>query len=93
VADDEWVVAAELTIRTVTQPVVLRVTFRGMAMDAHGKAKAALGVASEIQRSDFELTTELRQESGEPDTSPDIEIRADVEAFLREEESGIASAG
>jgi polyisoprenoid-binding protein YceI len=93
VADDEWAVNAELTIRAVTRPVVLRVTFRGMATDARGKTKAALAVAAEIQRSDFELTAELRQESGEPGTGPDIEIRADVEAFLREETSEVASAG
>ncbi len=93
VADDQWTVDAELTIRALTRPVVLRVTFRGMAMDAHGKTKAALAVAAEIQRSDFELTAELRQESGEPGTGPDIEIRADVEAFLREETSAVASAG
>lgn len=90
-ADDEWTVEAELTIRAVTRPVVLRVTFRGVAMDAHGKTKAALGVAAEIQRSDYEPTTELRQESGEPSTGPDIEIRADVEAFLREEASGLSA--
>jgi polyisoprenoid-binding protein YceI len=93
VADDEWTVDAELTFRAGTRPVVLRVSFRGMAMDAHGKTKAALGVAAEIQRSDYELTTELRQESGEPGTGPDIQIRADVEAFLREEAPASSSAG
>ncbi len=93
VADDQWTVDAELTIRALTRPVVLRVTFRGMAMDADGKTKAALAVAAEIQRSDFEFTAELRQESGEPGTGPDIEIRADIEAFLREATSAVASAG
>jgi hypothetical protein len=58
-----------------------------------GKTKAALAVAADIQRSDFELTAELHQESGEPGTGPDIEIRADIEAFLREEASGISSRG
>ncbi|MGO9790630.1 MAG: YceI family protein [Solirubrobacteraceae bacterium] len=48
VGDDGWTVDAEITIRAVTRPVVLRVTFRGMAMDAHGKIKAALAVAAEI---------------------------------------------
>lgn len=57
------------------------------------KTKAALAVAAEIQRSDFELTAELRQESGEPGTGPDIEIHADVEAFRREETSEVAASG
>ena len=59
--DGEWTVDADLTIRDVTRPVALGVTFRGMARDAGGKNKAALVVAAEIQRSDFQLTTELRQ--------------------------------
>jgi len=93
VGGDQWTVDAELTVRAVTRPVVLRVSFRGMAIDAPGNTKAALAVAAEIQRSDFELTAELRQESGEPRTGPDIEIGADVEAFLREEVSEGSSAG
>jgi polyisoprenoid-binding protein YceI len=89
---DQWTVDAELTIRGVTRPVSLEVSFRGMAVDEGGKTKAALTVAAKIYRSDFELTTELREESGEPGTGPDVEIRADVEAFLREDTSGISSA-
>jgi polyisoprenoid-binding protein YceI len=81
---DRWVVNGELTFRAVGRPVALDVTLRGMTHDAHGKAKAALRVATAIERSDFELTTELREESGEPGTGPDVEISADVEAFLRE---------
>jgi hypothetical protein len=49
----------------------------------NGKTKAALAVDAALQRSDFELTAELRQESGEPGSGPDIEVHADVEAFPR----------
>jgi polyisoprenoid-binding protein YceI len=79
-----WKAEAELTIREVTRPVALDVTFRGMAVDGRGKSKAALDVRTALQRSDFGLTTELRGESGEPGSGPDIDIHADVEAFLRE---------
>jgi polyisoprenoid-binding protein YceI len=81
--DGRWRVEAQLTIRQVTRQVALDVAFRGMAVDARGKAKAALAVEAATQRSDFDLATELRQESGEPGSGPDIEIHADVEAFLR----------
>jgi polyisoprenoid-binding protein YceI len=83
-ASDRWIVNGELTIRDISRPVQLEVTVRGMTRDAHGKAKAALTVVTAIERSDFELTTELREESGEPGTGPDVEISADVETFLRE---------
>jgi hypothetical protein len=54
-----------------------------MGVDASGKTKAALAVAAALQRSDFDLTAELLEESGEPGSGRDIEIHADVEAFLR----------
>jgi hypothetical protein len=41
-----------------------------MTVDAGGKAKAALAVEA-LQRSDFDLTAEPRQESGEPGSGPD----------------------
>lgn len=78
-----WHVDAELTIRDVVRPVTLEVTVRGMVRDGRGNAKAALAVVTWIARSDFELTTELLEESGEPGTGPDVEISADIEAFLR----------
>jgi polyisoprenoid-binding protein YceI len=81
-AGSRWTVEAELTIREVTHPVSLEVAVRG-ALDAHGKTKAALAVTTELQRSDFGLTTELLPESGSPGTGPDVEISVDVEAFLR----------
>ena len=91
VGDGAWTVDGDLRIRDITQPIALTVSFRGMTTDARGKTKVALAVAAETQRADYELTTELREESGEPGTGPDIEIRADVEAFLGEEAPGIPS--
>jgi polyisoprenoid-binding protein YceI len=93
--DGRWNIESQLTIRDVTKPVGLEVTVRGVAVDARGKSKAALSVSAAIQRVDFGLTAELSQESGPPGTGPDVEIRADVEAFLvtGRDDEGAAAAG
>ena len=83
VTGSQWTVEAELTIREITHPVSMDVVVRGVALDAHGKTKASLAVTTQLQRSDFGLTTELLEESGSPGTGPDVEITADIEAFLR----------
>ena len=87
-----WSVESQLTIREVTKPVPLEVTVRGVAVDARGKSKAALAVSAAVQRVDFGLTAELLQESGPAGTGADVEIRANVEAFLISDADDQASA-
>jgi hypothetical protein len=48
----------------------------------------ALAVSAAIERADFVMTTELVEESGPPGTGADVEITADVEAFLVTEDGG-----
>jgi polyisoprenoid-binding protein YceI len=76
-------IEAELTLHGVSRAVFLDVQVRGMTTDANGKAKAALSANAAIRRVDFDLITELQQESGEIGTGTDVEIQADLEAFLR----------
>jgi polyisoprenoid-binding protein YceI len=71
-----------LTIRDVTAEVSLNVTVRGVAVYARGKSKAALAVSAAIERADYGMTAELLEEAGPPGTGGDVEIKADVEAFL-----------
>ena len=78
-----WTVHGDLTIRDTAHDASLAVAVRGMMLDRSGRAKAALTVTTAIHRSDYGLTTELRQESGDSGEA-DVHIAADVEAFLRE---------
>lgn len=80
---NRWTVDGELTIRDVTQPVSMDVIVRGVVLDSHGNTKVTLGVVTTLQRSDFDLTAELIQESGESGSGPDVEVETDVEATLR----------
>jgi polyisoprenoid-binding protein YceI len=83
VAISVWTVSGDLTIRHVTHPITLEVTVRGARPDAHGQVKVGLTATARATRADFELTTELMQESGDAG-GPDVEIEVDVEAVLRD---------
>lgn len=82
--ENRWTLNGQLTIRGVSRPVSLLATVRGVALDGHGQNKLALTIATELRRSDFGLTTELIQESGPNETSPDVIVNAAVEATLRQ---------
>jgi polyisoprenoid-binding protein YceI len=79
--ESSWTVAGELTIRDVTRPVSFDVILRGTTIDQWGQTKLGATAASALPRPDFDLTTELQQESGD-EGGPDVWIRVDVEAIL-----------
>jgi polyisoprenoid-binding protein YceI len=72
-AANVWIVSGDLTIRHITRPIILDVTVRGANRDTRGKTKVGLTATAPATRADFELTTELLQESGDASGS-DIEI-------------------
>lgn len=86
-----WEVAGELTIRDVSRRVPLEVTVRGTTLDGHGRKRMGLSATTKLSRSDFNLTTELLQESGEAGAL-DIDVRVDVEAVLQVQTQAQAAA-
>ncbi len=83
VSTNRWAVEALAIIRGITQPTPLEVNLRGVTHDENGRVKVALSVATHLRRSDFGLITDLREQSGELGTEPDIDVYVDVEAFLQ----------
>ena len=79
-AENVWAIIGELTIRAVTRQVSLEAAVRGTTIDPRGKTRIGLTARTALARTDFDLTTELAQESG-PDGGLDIEVRVDVEAI------------
>ena len=57
-------VTGDLTIRDVTNPVVLDVEYDGLVTDPWGNTKAAFTAATEIDREDWGLTWNVALESG-----------------------------
>jgi polyisoprenoid-binding protein YceI len=75
-------VAGDLTIRDVTRSISFDVILRGTTVDQWGQTKLPATAATALARPDFELTTELAQESGD-ESGPDVWVRVDLEAILQ----------
>lgn len=61
---DAWKLLGDLTIKDVTRPVVLDVTFEGKATNPLGKTIAAFTASTEVEREDWGLKWNLALESG-----------------------------
>ena len=83
-ADDRrWNVEGELTVRGVTKPVALEVTFEGGAKDPWGNSRIGFTAHAEVNREDFGLTWNQLLETGGVLVSDKIEIGFDVEAIAQ----------
>jgi polyisoprenoid-binding protein YceI len=74
VGDRAYKLDGELTIRDVTKPVTLDVTFSGTAKDPWGNTKAGFKLAGTINRYDFGLKWNKALEAGGVLVSEDVTI-------------------
>ena len=72
-------VAGDLTIRDVTKPVVLDVTYEGSATDPWGKERAAFSASTKINRRDFGLSWNKLLETGALVVGDEVTIQIEVE--------------
>lgn len=74
-----WLLSGDLTIRDVTKPVDLMVTFGGAVADAFGNARLGFRATGAITRADFGLLHELQKEAGGTKVRHDVLIDIDTE--------------
>jgi polyisoprenoid-binding protein YceI len=79
-AGDRLELEGELTIRGVTKPVVLDVTFEGTGRDPWGGERASFTATASIDRRDFGLTWNQALEAGGLLVSNEIRLSFDVQA-------------
>jgi polyisoprenoid-binding protein YceI len=79
VSDTEFKAYGDLTIRGVTKPVVLEVTYGGAAKDPWGNERAAFVAKTKINRKDFGLTWSKTVETGALLVGEDVDITLEVE--------------
>jgi len=72
-----------LTIRDVTQEVVLEVTFNGIAIDSYGQTKAGFEIKGEIKRKDYNLTWNAVTETGSIVVSDKVKLAIDAQ-FIKQ---------
>ncbi|GIG22193.1 hypothetical protein Cch01nite_29170 [Cellulomonas chitinilytica] len=80
-AGSEYVIAGDLTIHGVTQPVELATEFNGTAVDPFGNTRAGFEASVTISRKDFGLTWNAALEAGGVLVSDKVVIALDVSAI------------
>ena len=76
-----YVIAGDLTIHGVTQPVELETEFNGTAVDPFGNTRAGFEASVTISRKDFGLTWNAALEAGGVLVSDKVVIALDVSAI------------
>ena len=77
--DDEWNLEGELTVAGVTRPVVLDVTYEGVALEPWGGARAGFTATAELDREDWGLTWNAILDAGGFLVGRTVNIELDVE--------------
>lgn len=72
-------ITGDLTIRDVTKPVTLDVSFDGTAKDPWGNEKAGFSLSGKINRKDFGLTWNATLETGGVMVSEDVKVLAELQ--------------
>jgi polyisoprenoid-binding protein YceI len=75
-----WTVEGDLTVRDVTRPVPLTVTFEGAAIDPWGNATIGFEAHAELDREAFGLTWNQALETGGVLVGKTVKIDIDAEA-------------
>ena len=79
-ADSGFVVTGDLTVRGVTKPVTLDMTYGGIVNDPWGNAKAIFSGETKINREEFGLTWNQALEAGGWLVGKDVSIEVEVQA-------------
>jgi polyisoprenoid-binding protein YceI len=77
--DDEYDLMGDLTIRDISRPVKLGVTFGGIMKDPYGNVKAGFELNGKLNRKDFSLNWNAITEAGGVVVSDEVRIMANVE--------------
>jgi polyisoprenoid-binding protein YceI len=78
---EEFKLTGDLTIRGVTKPVTLNVTFEGQTKDPWGGDRIGFSASGKIDRRDFGLVWNQLLETGGVAVGNDIKIVVEVEAI------------
>jgi len=90
-ADGEnYVLSGDLTIRTVTRPVELKVQYTGEVTDPFGNERIGLSAQGEINRKDFDISVDLPMDGGGFVVGDKVGLEFDLQ-FIRNTTESVAS--
>lgn len=79
-----WEVEGDLTIKGISRPVTLDVTYEGAATDPWGGSRIAFSASTEIDREDWGMTYNQALEAGGWLVGKKVKIELEVEAVHQE---------
>lgn len=77
--DEDYKLTGNLTIRDVTKPVVLNVSYEGTVNDPWGQVKAGFEITGKINRKDFGLSWNAATETGGILLSEEVKLALNVQ--------------
>ena len=80
---DEFQLTGDLTIRGVTRPITLDVTFEGEGKDPWGGTRASFSAHGKFDRRDFGLTWNVALETGGILVSNEVKINIEAQVVLQ----------
>ena len=78
-----FILHGDLTIKGVTNPVVLNVEFGGIGKDPWGNEKAGFTVTGKINRTDFDLKWNAALETGGVLVGEEVKLHAELELLKK----------
>ncbi|HJQ11257.1 MAG TPA: YceI family protein [Gemmatimonadaceae bacterium] len=82
--EQNFKLTGDLTIRDITRPITLDVTFEGQTKDPWGGERLGFSATGKFDRRDFGLTWNVLLESGGLTVGNDIKIQIEVEAIKQD---------
>jgi len=79
-----WALIGDLTIKDVTHPIELDVTYEGAAVDPWGRERVGFTATGEVHREDWGLTWNVALDNGGMLVSRKIKIELEVEAVRQD---------
>jgi len=76
----DWKVYGDLTVRGVTRPIILEVSFEGVIQDPWGNQRLGFTASGEIDRNDFGVSFNAALETGGFVVSPKVKLEIEAEA-------------
>ncbi len=77
--DETYKMTGNLTIKNVTKPIVLTVTYGGQIVDPWGNIRAGYNIEGNINRFDYDLTWNNLIETGGAVVGKNVKINTDIE--------------
>jgi polyisoprenoid-binding protein YceI len=83
--EDRLRVTGDLSIRDITRPVTLDVTFEGVSPDPWGGTRAGFTMSGELRREDWDMTWNVPLEGGGVLVSKTLQLEIEAQAVLQPE--------